>query len=303
MGEHGIARQNTVKARMKRQAFYMIFMQKSLGIAAPAPGEDMSIYEYTPLLIYCCLLAAALGACLGSFLNCAAWRIVHGESFLKGRSHCTSCGHALGAPDLVPVFSWVFLKGRCRYCGERVPARYPLTELFFAAATVLCLLRFDLTVLCLRNYVFLCCLFLLALTDIEDMVIPDGCHIAAILAWIGTSFIIFDGMKSALPYILAALVCGGGLLLVSLLLDKALGRESLGGGDIKLFFVVGLYLGPVGTLFTMIAACAAGLLYAGLRSRSKGEGGAFPFGPWIAGAAALMLLCGDPLINWYTGLL
>ena len=263
----------------------------------------MSIYEYTPLLIYCSLLAAVLGACLGSFLNCAAWRIVHGESFLKGRSHCTSCGHALGIKDLVPVFSWVFLKGRCRYCGKHVPARYPLTELFFAAVTVLSLLRFDLTVLCLRNYIFLCCLFLLALTDMEGMVIPDGCHIISILAWIGTSFILFEGIKSIFPYILSAVIYGGGLLLISLILDKMLGRESLGGGDIKLFFVAGLYLGPVGTLFTMIAACAAGLLFAGVRSLRGGDDRAFPFGPWIAGAAAFMLLYGDPLINWYTGLL
>ena len=82
-----------------------------------------------------------------------------------------------------------------------------------------------------------------------------------------------------------------------------LGRESLGGGDIKLFFVIGLYLGPAGTLFTLILACAAGLLYAKLRSGNGGEGKAFPFGPWIAGAAALVLLFGDPLINWYMGLL
>lgn len=263
----------------------------------------MSIYEYTPLLIYCTILAAALGASLGSFLNCAAWRIVHGESFLNGRSHCPTCGHALGAPDLIPVFSWLFLKGKCRYCGEKIPARYPLTELIFAAVSVACLLKFDLTVLCLRNYIFLCCLFLLTLTDLEDMVIPDGCHIISILAWLGTSFAVFDGFRDAVPCIIAAVVCGGGLLLVSLILDKMLGRESLGGGDIKLFFVIGLYLGPAGTLFTLILACAAGLLYAKLRSGNGGEGRAFPFGPWIAGAAALVLLFGDPLINWYMGLL
>ena len=124
------------------------------------PEEVMSIYEYTPILIYFVLLAAVLGSSLGSFLNCAAWRIVHGESFLKGRSHCTTCGHALGFLDLIPVLSWVFLKGKCRYCGEKIPARYPLTELFFAAVSVLCLLRFDLTVLCLRNYIFLCCRYI-----------------------------------------------------------------------------------------------------------------------------------------------
>ncbi len=267
------------------------------------PEEVMSIYEYTPILIYFVLLAAVLGASLGSFLNCAAWRIVHGESFLKGRSHCTTCGHALGFLDLIPVLSWVFLKGKCRYCGEKIPARYPLTELFFAAVSVLCLLRFDLTVLCLRNYIFLCCLFLLTLTDIEDMMIPDGCHIVSVIAWIVTFPFLFDGFGDGVSHIIAAVVYGGGLLAVSLILDRVLGRESLGGGDIKLFAVTGLYIGLIGTLFVMIIACLAGLLFNAVRAKGEQETKAFPFGPWIAGAAALMLLFGDPLINWYIGLL
>ena len=111
----------------------------------------MSIYEYRPLLIFCVILAAALGAVLGSFLNCAAWRIVRGESFVRGRSRCPSCGHILGVTELIPVVSWLKQRGRCKWCGERISARYPLTELCAALITVLCLLRFDLTVLCLRT--------------------------------------------------------------------------------------------------------------------------------------------------------
>ena len=105
----------------------------------------MSIYEDTFFMIYCCLLAGVFGAVLGSFLNCAAWRIAHGESFLKGRSHCTSCGHVLGFLDLIPVFSWIFLGGKCRYCKTKISPRYMLTELFFALVSVLTLLRFDLS--------------------------------------------------------------------------------------------------------------------------------------------------------------
>ena len=83
----------------------------------------MSIYEDTFFMIYCCVLAGVFGAVLGSFLNCAAWRIAHGESFVKGRSHCTSCGHVLGFLDLIPVFSWIFLGGRCRYCKTKIYAQ------------------------------------------------------------------------------------------------------------------------------------------------------------------------------------
>ena len=130
------------------------------------------------------ILAAVYGAVAGSFLNCAAWRTARGESFISGHSRCTACGHELGAPDLVPVLSWLFLRGRCRFCGEKISARYPLTELFWAAVTVLCLEKFGLTVLFARNYIFLCCLFVLSLVDQETMLIPDECHLIAAGTWL-----------------------------------------------------------------------------------------------------------------------
>ena len=97
------------------------------------------------MLVYSCILAAAFGAVFGSFINCTAWRIAHGENFLKGRSHCAECGHALSAADLVPVFSYLFLRGKCRYCGKKISPRYMLTELLLAAAFVCFVLRFGIS--------------------------------------------------------------------------------------------------------------------------------------------------------------
>lgn len=262
----------------------------------------MSIYEYRSALIFCVVLAALLGAVGGSFLNCAAWRIVRGESFTKGRSHCANCGHPLGIAELVPVLSWVLQRGRCKWCGQKISVRYPLTELCFSLISVLCFLRFDLTVLCLRNFLFLGCLFLLTLTDIEDMIIPDGCHVAAVLIWLAALPFTFTGWRDVLTCVLAALVYGGGLLAISLAMDRVMGRDTLGGGDIKLFAVVALYLGFVGTLFAVLLACVIGLAFHGLARRGRG-GEAFPFGPSIALASAVMLLYGAPLVDWYLGLL
>ena len=76
------------------------------------------------ITVYCCAVAALLGACTGSFLACLAWRTVHGESVLRGRSHCDVCGHVLGVRDLVPVFSYLFSGGKCRYCGAKLSARH-----------------------------------------------------------------------------------------------------------------------------------------------------------------------------------
>ena len=264
----------------------------------------MSIYEFKPILIYSIVVAFIFGTCMGSFLNCVAWRCVRGESFLKGRSHCTSCGHELGFKDLIPVLSWLSTGGKCRYCGAKVSARYPLTEIAFGLITVICLLKFDLTALCLRNYIFLAVLFVLTLTDIDDMIIPDGCHIVAVIAWIAAEPFLFDGWKGVISHVAAALIYGGGLLAVSLILDRIMGRDTLGGGDIKLIAVTGLYLGMIGNLFTLMLSCILGLIFNAIIKRSSDDGDrAFPFGPWIAGAAAIMLLFGDPLINWYQNLL
>ena len=261
----------------------------------------MSIYEYRPLLIFCVAVAACLGAVAGSFLNCVAWRIVHNEPFVRGRSRCPHCGHVLSPAELIPVFSWLIQRGRCKQCGARISIRYPVTELVFSLITVLCLLRFDLTVLCLRNLVFLGCLFLLTLTDLDAMIIPDGCHIAAIVAWLAALPFVGMSRGTILTHVLAGIALGGGLLLISLAMDRILGRESMGGGDIKLMAVVGLYLGPIGAMFALVLACVIGLLFHALR---RGDGArAFPFGPSIAVAAAAMLLFGAPLVAWYRGLL
>ena len=361
----------------------------------------ISIYEYPPVLFFCAAVALIFGAVMGSFLNCAAWRIAHGESFLKGRSRCPRCGHVLTPPELVPVFSWLLQGGRCRACGEKISVRYPLTELGFALTTLVCLLRFDLTALCLRNYVFLCCLFCLSLVDLECFIIPDGCCLTAAAAWLLfiLSALILPGaaglkaaeagaaengadllsgslsvvLSEAVPGLAAAVLFGGGVLAVSLIMDHVLGRDSLGGGDIKLIAVTGLYLKPVGTLFAVMLACILGLLFFVVRNglpekdsekndTGEGDGGdredirkgqstgseedgaggesggsaqsgesggssqsgerdgssqsgesdgsdgdipdkAFPFGPSIALAAAVMLLFGEPLVGWYLGLM
>ena len=262
----------------------------------------MSIYEFQPLLIFIICVAAAFGAVMGSFLNCMAYRLAHNESFIKGKSRCPKCGHELKACELIPVFSWLFQKGRCRVCKEKISARYPLSEVFFALITVLCLLRFDLTILCLRNYIFLCCLFALALTDMESMIIPNGFPIVMAAVWFACAPAVPGNLPDFLRSLLACAVYGGGMLAVSLLLDRILGRDSLGGGDIKLIGVSALYLGLAGTLFMLMAACIFGLVYA-LARRKKTKGNPFPFGPFIALACALMCLYGGPLVDWYLRLI
>ncbi len=251
------------------------------------------------VLAYFAFLALVLGAALGSFLNCAAWRIARGKSFVRGRSACPACGHTLGPLELVPVLSWLAQRGRCRCCGSKISPRYPLTELACALITLACLLRFGLSILCLRNLVFLCCLFCLSLVDWEISEIPDGCLLAAAAAWALCAPFVLSSWKEALRYLAAGLVFGGALLVCGLAMDRILKKDSLGGGDIKLFAVVGLYLGFGGGLFAVILSCLLGLLLAAVLRRRPGE--PFPFGPAIAAGAGIMLLWGQGLVSWYLG--
>ena len=257
----------------------------------------MSIYSSTYTLVFFITVSAVLGAVMGSFLNCAAWRIVHKESFLKGRSKCPECGHTLGIPDLIPVFSFIFLRGKCRFCKKKISPRYLITELIMAALFAGCALRFDLTPILAVNLVFICCLFTLTLTDLDTYIIPNGTLIVAAAAWL--IYLPFSGLGWAdIGFrFLASAAFGGGILLLSLIMDKVLKKESLGGGDVKLFFVMGLYLGLVPSLFAVMLACVLGLLFVLISRRRKGEH--FPFGPAISAATVVMLFCGDFLSNLY----
>ncbi len=293
--------------------------------------------QQVPILAgYVVIMTLILGAVFGSFLNCMAWRIVHGEKIWNGRSHCATCGHPLKAVDLVPVFSYLFLKGKCRYCGEKISPRYMVTEILSALWWLSCVLRFGLTVQTIRALAVICILFALSLVDLESYRIPNGFVIALIVVYAVTFPFIELGIGGADGSTLAAavlmtqsadgptavfvagktgsalaalgpallqslggaLLLGGGLLVISLLFEKVAGKEGLGGGDIKLFFAVGLYLGPLNGLLCLIISCVIGLLLVALMRKGK-----IPFGPAIAIGMMICLYWGDGAVNWYLSLL
>lgn len=253
------------------------------------------------LAAYILALAALLGAVLASFTGCAVARKLAGEDFLHGRSRCDACGHPLSAAELVPVFSWLFLRGRCRWCGAAIPARCPVTEALTAAAFCAILWRQGLTLQALESLIFTVLLLAVALTDWGTGFIPDGLLAAAI-----ANFVLFTAVTGGVSALgrglLGGLAASVPLLAVVLVMDKVLGRESMGGGDIKLFFTAGLYLSWREALFLLISACLLGIALSLLTRRTTGDPdnpGAFPFGPAIALAAVISLLWGAPVTAWY----
>ena len=257
------------------------------------------LYTYGWITAYMFVLSAVMGAVFGSFFNCMAWRIAHGESVWKGRSHCAVCGHTLHGRDLVPVFSYLFLKGKCRYCGEKISPRYMGVELLTAAVFVSLVFRYDVSWQFLRCVVLACILLTLALVDLEIYEIPDRFLLAGILWWAVTlpCFGKENIMGRIGKGILGGFVIAAALLLLTLVFDKATGKEGLGGGDIKLFFVTGLYLGLAGNLLNLLVSCFTGLLFAAVWKKKK-----IPFGPAIALSTWFCLLFGDAIVQWYFGL-
>ncbi len=276
------------------------------------------------MIVYYGLCTAILGLLFGSFLNGTAMRVVRKEDFVKGRSHCMSCGHELSAIDLVPVFSYMLNKGRCRYCKAKVSARYPITELSFMGLSIILYIFIaisghgDRTILgttitveallkFLKYWFFTGCLFVVALTDIESFEIPDGALIIGLIGWI-----IFTAIETVLGlhdimwvlhHILAGIAVGAVMLGMSLLMDKVLGKDSLGGGDIKLYALLGVYLGYAGAYELIILSCILGLAFAGIRrTLSPDASKEFPFGPSIAAAGYILLICGNGITEWYLSL-
>lgn len=282
-------------------------------------------------------MVALLGACMGSFINCLAWRMVHGESVLHGRSHCPACDHALGPLDLVPIVSWLALRGRCRHCKAPVSPRYALVELVMAIVFVALAVVHGFGIPVLAYMALATILMGAALVDLDTFTIPNGFVVAALLVWaasvgfmappangsfgVGSLFVSLTGFgwaSVALDGLAGGIGVGAGILLFSIMFDAATKRASLGGGDVKLLFAVGLFLGLAGSLLNLLIACIAGLVFALVRGLSASPDAvadgaadsgsesfrtkAIPFGPAISFATVLTLLVGPAALTWYTGL-
>lgn len=253
--------------------------------------------QSTPfMLAYLVFISFIFGLVMGSFCNAWAWRIANGEKIQKGRSHCPKCGHTLAAKDLIPLFSWLFLKGKCRYCGESISKRYPLAELISGLWYLSMVLRFDLSLTTLRFCILGSLLLVLSLVDIDTMELPPGLMAAAAAA----SLIRLAEAPSSWKNMLLGLIPAAALLGIVLIMDKILKKDSMGGGDIKLMAVLGLHLGPINAVLLLIIACIVGLLVAKLAGKDRET--AFPFGPSLAIAAWITILVGEPLVNAYLSL-
>ena len=245
------------------------------------------------------VVALPFGLMVGSFMTVAVSRLPKGESVVRPRSRCPACGAEIAARDNIPVLSWLLLRGRCRSCGERISAEYPLLELTTAGLVVLAAVRYPNPWHDVLIGGLLALMPGIALIDLRIRKIPNKLTYPAmlifppviLLAWlIGDAA---DPVKAALGF----LSFGGGILIVASV------SGGMGLGDVKLAAVIGLVLGSLGLRFVGVSAGATIVLggVGGLVALAMGRGmkSKIPYGPYLAAGAIVAGLWGDPLASWY----
>ena len=210
------------------------------------------------------LLIFMIGTCFGSFISCMSHRYITHTSIL-GRSHCDYCGHTLHLLDLIPVLSYIVLKGQCRYCHHKLNKSLLVRELTAGFLFVLFYLHDGLNILYLSHICILTCFYIISIIDFHLYEIPDSYLLISLL----TSFKMIY-LKESLLFLLF-------LILFVYLFYKIVGKEGLGGGDIKMLGVCTLSLGFYQTLSILSIACFLGIIFSFINKKKM-----IPFGPFIA---------------------
>lgn len=269
---------------------------------------ETTYFQVLPLFakVYLYVVIGLLGLFMGSALNCLSYRMAHKKKWSNGRSECPACRHTLKTLDLVPLFSWLFLKGKCRYCGTKISIRYPLSEALLALIYVSLLWKFGLSLQLVSTMIFCSCLFCLSLVDLDTQIIPDRFLVIPAVVRIAQLFIEQD-ITDALIALIPAVALGGSILILSLIMDKILKKDTMGGGDIKLLAVLGLFLSGPSTyvaegLLLLLAAAVIGIVMGAILTKADTDA-IFPFGPALALSGWFILLFGEPIAVWYNGLM
>jgi len=240
-------------------------------------------------------MAAAFGAILGSFLNVVAYRLPRGESLSVPRSRCPSCETPIRPYDNIPVVSWLLLRGRCRSCDAPISRRYPLVELTTAVLLALVVLVKGADADAWLGLALVLLLVPIALIDLDHRIIPNK---LTLLGTVAALVILALTDPGALPEHVIAAVAAGGFLLVAAIAYPA----GMGMGDIKLAWMMGLFLGrAVGPamLVGLLAGSLVGVAVMARKGVAAGRKTAMPFGPALAFGALVGLYFGDAIVDWY----
>lgn len=251
------------------------------------------------------LVATGLvGLLVGGFLTTVIWRVPRREPVLGDGSRCPSCGRPVRGVDAVPVLSWIRLRGRCRDCGEPIPLRYPVVEVACGALFVALAVRFGDSWQLPAFWVFGAGLLALAVIDLEHFLLPN--RIVYPLAGLSVALLALAALASGDGGALVRALLGGLVGFAALLVIHLISPRGMGFGDVKLAFVLGLFLGWLGW-GEVALGLFLGFLYGGvigtllIVTHVRGRKDHVPFGPFLAAGALTAVLWGSAILDWYAG--
>ena len=243
-------------------------------------------------------ISAAIGACVGSFLNVCIYRLPRSKSIVRPASACPHCERSLAWYENVPIVSFLALGGRCRTCGTAIGRQYPIVEALTAVMFAAAWWYYGPTVLLVSRLLFGCALIVLFAIDLEHHLLPNAVTLPGIVAGFALSFFTEPGWGSSL----IGIAVGGGLLLaIAEAYYRLRHEEGLGMGDVKMLAMVGAFVGWQLTFLTLMMASIAGSLIgvALIVTRRGGMKYALPFGTFLALGAAVAATAGPAILHWY----
>jgi leader peptidase (prepilin peptidase)/N-methyltransferase len=235
-----------------------------------------------------------LGAIVGSFLNVVIYRLPNEESIVSPPSHCPKCGHRLAWYDMIPIFSYIFLKGRCRYCGTKISIRYPIIEALTGFAFVGVGIRFGWSLQFFEYIIFSALLITILFTDLFYGIVPDVVVIPG--AIVGLIFSLAKGKSAFLSSLYGALFLFAFFVAIILITHGGMGE-----GDATFGAMIGSFIGLKFSIATLVISFILGavigiLLIIFLRKKGKDT---MPFGPYLALSAYFMMLYGYQVVLFY----
>jgi len=251
------------------------------------------------------VLFAILGLAIGSFLNVCIDRLPQNKSIVIPPSHCEACQHKLSAKDLIPVFSYLRLRGRCRYCQAAIPRRLFWVELTTALIFALLCWHYGLSAE-LGIMIFYACLFIIIFViDLEHGLILNKVVYPGMVVALLLSLYPWPWLPESIIMRVAYAALGGGIGFAILFLIAIVSRGGMGWGDVKLAALIGLATGfPLVFLAIIMGAILGGIVAVALviaKKRKRRE--TIPFGPFLALAAMITLLWGSNILSWYLSLM
>ena len=255
----------------------------------------------SPYIVYG-IFAFLFGAVVGSFLNVCIFRMPREASVVFPASHCMKCDYLIRWYDNIPILSYLFLRGKCRSCGEPISLQYPVVEFLNGALALALFLKFGPGLVFVILFLFCSAMVVVTFIDLEHQIIPDRITLPGIVVGFAVSFFIPQlGWLNSLIGIVAG---GGSLLLVAYAYQLITKKDGMGGGDVKLLAMMGAFFGWKAVLFIIFAASMVGsVIGVGVMLAQKKDSTlAIPFGPFLASAAVLYIFFGRQIIFWYLNL-